>query len=276
MDAMDTVWASPRGLMSVSATMILSALAVIVINTPETMADFSSNLAAAYQVWSLDPENDGTGKTLEKSLANSLVMVSAIGAMTFGIVILYKYRCMKCLIGYMIFSSAFLLGLLGGMVASVGINKFRIPIDKGSFYFLVWNFAIVGVLAIFYQKGIPPYVAQAYLVLTSVLMAWQLSHFDEWTAWSLLVMLALYDLCAVLTPCGPLKFLVELMQRDDAPDMPGLLYEAALPADARRGGGRSNGGSGGNGSGDSNGQGSRSSSRSRSERRLCPRLQRMR
>ena len=53
-------------------------------------------------------------------------------------------------------------------------------------------------------------------------------------AWALLVMLALYDLCAVLTPCGPLKALVKLMSKDDAPDMPGLLYEARLPANATR------------------------------------------
>lgn len=47
-------------------------------------------------------------------------------------------------------------------------------------------------------------------------------------------MLALYDLCAVLSPCGPLKALVNEMQADDAPDMPGLLYEATLPAETRR------------------------------------------
>jgi hypothetical protein len=52
--------------------------------------------------------------------------------------------------------------------------------------------------------------------------------FDEWTCWSLLLMLALYDLCAVLTPCGPLKMLVGLMQERNEP-LPGLLYEANLP-----------------------------------------------
>ena len=42
-------------------------------------------------------------------------------------------------------------------------------------------------------------------------------------------MLALYDLCAVLTPCGPLKMLVGLMQERNEP-LPGLLYEANIPA----------------------------------------------
>jgi hypothetical protein len=43
-------------------------------------------------------------------------------------------------------------------------------------------------------------------------------------------LLALYDLFAVLSPCGPLKALVNLMQREDAPEMPGLLFEASLPS----------------------------------------------
>lgn len=65
-----------------------------------------------------------------------------------------------------------------------------------------------------------------------------LSHFDEWTAWTLLVMLALYDLCAVLTPCGPLKALVNAMQEEGSPDMPGLLYEAHLPPGTKKPGSR--------------------------------------
>jgi hypothetical protein len=48
------------------------------------------------------------------------------------------------------------------------------------------------------------------------------------------VMLALYDLCAVLSPCGPLKALVNLMQEKGSPEMPGLLYEAQLPAGTAR------------------------------------------
>jgi len=162
-------------------------------------------------------------------------MISVIGAMTFGIVLLYKYRCMKFLIGYMILSSSMLLGVLGGQLFDVAIEKYRLPIDKFSYYFIMYNFGLVGTIAIFYQKGVPMYITQSYLVATSVILAWQLSHFETWTTWSLLVCLALYDLCAVLTPCGPLKALVGLMQQEDAPDMPGLLYEAELPAEARRG-----------------------------------------
>ena len=143
-------------------------------------------------------------------------------------------RCMKLLIGYMIFSSASLLGFLGYYMGSIAINIYKIPIDTVSYFLIIYNFAVVGVAAIFFQRGIPSKITQMYLICTAVILAWHLSHFDDWTAWTLLVMLALYDLCAVLTPCGPLKALVNLMSEKDAPDMPGLLYEAQLPAGTQR------------------------------------------
>lgn len=141
---------------------------------------------------------------------------------------------MKCLIGYMVFASTALLGFLGSQMFMVAIQKYRIPLDWLTFVFVMYNFAITGVIAVFYQKGVPTYVNQGYLVLTSVIVAWQLSYFNEWMSWTLLIALALYDLCAVLTPCGPLKALVKEMSKDNAPSMPGLLYEAGLPDNAVR------------------------------------------
>lgn len=116
----------------------------------------------------------------------------------------------------------------------VAIQIYRLPVDKLSYFLVLWNFAVVGVLAIFFGRGIPKGVTQGYLISTSVILAWHLDYFDEYTTWTLLFMLALYDLCAVLTPCGPLKALVNLMSRDDAPELSGLLYKAELPPEAKR------------------------------------------
>jgi len=88
----------------------------------------------------------------------------------------------------------------------------------------------VGTIAIFWSNGVVHrWVTQGYLIASSVLVAWQLSQFDPWTAWILLVLLAFYDLFAVLTPCGPLKALINVMQKEGAPAMPpGLLFEARV------------------------------------------------
>ena len=212
--------------------MILSALAVVFINTEATLAQGAESMAAAYQYF--DTSNASTVETLFLSLLNGLIMVTVIGGMTFVIVLLYKYKCMWCLIGYMMFASTSLLGFLGGNIWYTAINIYNLPVDKFTFVMALWNFAAVGILAIFYGRGVPKFVTQAYLVATSVILAWHLSFFDDVMAWSLLFMLAMYDLCAVLTPCGPLKALVNLMSEEGAPEMPGLLYEAELPPEARR------------------------------------------
>jgi presenilin 1 len=219
----------------VALTMILSALAVVYVNTDETRAEGEQAMATAYQMWSINNSgSDSNGQALALSLANALVMVSVICCMTFVIVSIYRFKYMKCLIGYMIFSSGTLLGVLGGNLLQVAIQIYNIPVDKLSFYFFIVNFCLVGVLSVFWGQGIPKYITQAYLIATSVILAWHLSYFDDWTVWCLLFMLAIYDLCAVLTPCGPLKALVELMSQEDAPDMPGLLFEADLPPEAKR------------------------------------------
>jgi presenilin 1 len=217
----------------VTLTMILAAFAVVYVNDAETVANGQAAMANAYQVWHVDGSGP-TGATLATSLANAFVMVSVICAMTFAIVLLYRLKFMKCLIGYMMLCSSSLLGVLGANLVQTAISIYSIPVDKITFIFFMFNFAIVGVAAVFYGQGIPKVITQGYLIATSVILAWHISYFDDWTTWTLLLMLALYDLCAVLTPCGPLKALVYLMSKDDAPEMPGLLFEAELPPEAKR------------------------------------------
>lgn len=104
-------------------------------------------------------------------------------------------------------------------------QRYDVIIDWPTFAFLMLNFGLVGTFSIFYQNGIPRTVTQGYLIMVAVIMAWILTKLPVWTAWALLVMLALYDLCAVLTPCGPLNCLIQAAQQHRDP-IPGLLYEA--------------------------------------------------
>lgn len=216
----------------VAITMILSALAVVNFNTDETRAQGEAAFAQSYQV--LDLEEGNAAQNFGASVANVLIMVSVICCMTFVIVILYKYGCMKIFNGYMILVTTMLLGYFTSNMLIVAIQKYQIRFDKISFAYLMWNYAVVGVLAIFFHKGIPTLITQIYLVTSSVVLAWQLSYLNDWTAWTLLVGLALYDLFAVLSPYGPLRKLTQLMSRPGAQPLSGLLYEASLPVGVQR------------------------------------------
>lgn len=213
---------------SVFLTMVFSAFSVIFISTPESSAATEASLRQTYTFIKTNDDSNNATK-LGSSLVNALIIVSVICVMTFVIVLFYKYKCFKCLSGYMILSSTMILGLLASNVSGVAVDRYQIPIDMPSFYFIMANFAIVGVLCIIAPQGaVPIYMNQFYLAATSVIVAWHFARFDPWTAWVLLIMLALYDLFAVLTPWGPLRALVNLMQRDDSPMIPGLLYEASI------------------------------------------------
>ncbi|TFJ85532.1 hypothetical protein NSK_003042 [Nannochloropsis salina CCMP1776] len=214
----------------VALTMFLASL--VVVNVAFATEDQGVSVYAIDDGDADGKGGDSNSVKLGKSLVNALTIVGVICGATFVVVLLYKFRCMKCLFGYMALSSTMLLGLMGGLLWYTALIRWDLPCDYFTFVIVLYNFAFVGVVAIFYQKGIPTWVTQGYLVMISVIMAWQLSRFEEWTGWALLVVLALYDLCAVLTPCGPLRYLVGLMQEYNEP-MPGLLYEAELPGHAR-------------------------------------------
>ena len=97
-----------------------------------------------------------------------------------------------------------------------------IPIDTVSMSFIMYNFAIGGCLAIFWQgkivKPIKKIFMDFYLISISILMAYIFSQFSqlggELLVWSILVALAFYDLCAVLSPCGLLKLLLKVVSSD--------------------------------------------------------------
>ncbi len=111
--------------------------------------------------------------------------------------------------------------LLGNLIL-----RFQILVDWLSLVFFLANFGSLGCFVIFFTA--PSIVKQFYLVCVSVIMAWSLSKLPEWSNWTILVALALYDLFAVLSPCGPLKALVEMSQSRNEP-IPGLVYEADAP-----------------------------------------------
>ncbi|KAG1689022.1 hypothetical protein DVH05_002905 [Phytophthora capsici] len=206
----------------VCVTMIIASLVVVNYRSSSIEASMST-----YLVYGDSGSNSSsTGSGIGESLVNALVIIGAIALLTFGMALLYKYNCMKFLSGYIMFASTAILSFVGGQLVDEIVNdQFGWAVDWPSFLFVMINFGFVGVISIFYQKGTPKFVQNGYLVMVSVILAWEFSMWPEWTTITFCVMFACYDLCAVLTPCGPLKYLIGLIQEKQAP-LPGLLYEA--------------------------------------------------
>lgn len=206
----------------VSICMLMVVMLVSVLNSSS-----SSSAATVGSIATIAYDENSSDSSWDKfigALLNSLAFVAVITLATFVMVLLFYLRCVKFLKYYMGFSAFVVLGFLGGEIALFLIEDFNIPIDCFTFLIVLFNFAAVGVLAVFISK-MAILVTQGYLVLIGMLVAYWFTLLPEWTTWALLVALALYDLAAVLLPVGPLRLLVELaISRDE--DIPALVYEA--------------------------------------------------
>ena len=155
---------------------------------------------------------------------NAAVFVGFVTAMTFALFLLFKYRLGKVIWAYMGFSGFLIFGMLGGNICMQLLQKLDVAVDMVTVSVALWNFTVGGVLLTFFWHG-PLLAKQGYLISVSVIVSFYFSNIPEWTTWSMLVAMALYDLYAVLTPNGPLRLMVELAQeRDEA--IPALVYES--------------------------------------------------
>ncbi|KAL4085592.1 hypothetical protein PRIC1_014928 [Phytophthora ramorum] len=206
----------------VSIAIISSSLAATYISDPAMKQAMTTYMY--YQ--DIDSSAMSTAEKTEEALFNALLVIVFIAFLTFGIVLLYKCNGMHLFAGYCMLYSAALLGLMGSkLVVIVLCHNLHWVVDGVSLTVVMYNFAMVGVLSIFYQKGIPGIVERGYLIVSSVIVAWQLAQLPEWSVWMLLLLLGFWDLFAVLSPVGPLRCLVDLVQEKGTP-IQGLLFEA--------------------------------------------------
>lgn len=140
----------------------------------------------------------------------------------------------KVIYGYMAFAGFGIFFVLVGTILLQLLVTAQIPLDAFSFIFMLYNFSVsqcvvscsqpcplsatqrrsasdvtvdwqvVGVIALFFGPA-PTMMKQGYLIVTGVVTAHMFTFIPEWSTWVLLLAMALYDLCAVLTPHGPLK-----------------------------------------------------------------------
>lgn len=207
-----------------SPVSICMLLVVLLVYSLSSSTSSSAPVRTAANLVYLENPSDSTTQKLEGALLNAAVFVILIAVVTFLLVLLYYYNFTNFLKNYMRFSTFFVLGTMGGSIFLSIIQHFSIPVDSITCFILLFNFTILGVMSIF-SNGVPIFLRQAYMVLCGIIVASWFTKLPEWTTWTLLVALAVYDLVAVLVPGGPLKILVELASSRDE-ELPALVYEA--------------------------------------------------
>lgn len=165
--------------------------------------------------------NNNTSKKILISLKDAFSFLFQMILITTVVSALFIFSCVKTLAGLYVVLMLLLLSYFSYMTLYKIISVYNIPFDKLSTIVFIWNVVVVG-LAVIFWKG-PIKIQQYYLVFVSSLMAYNLSQFGEWTTWIILVLLAIWDLVAVLCPFGPLRLLLKHSEENQQ-EIPALLY----------------------------------------------------
>uniref|UniRef100_A0AC34G1U0 Presenilin n=1 Tax=Panagrolaimus sp. ES5 TaxID=591445 RepID=A0AC34G1U0_9BILA len=205
----------------------VSLCMALVIFTMNTIGYFSRDDGVYLVYTPFHKKTDNTAEKIAMSFGNAFIVLGVVVVMTSILIGLYYFRFYKVIHGWLLLSTVMLLSMFTTIYLQQVFETYNMAVDYITYCFFLWNFAVMGMICI-HWKG-PLYLQQAYLITVSALMALILiKYMPDWTVWTVLGLISIWDLVAVLCPHGPLRMLVEISQQRNEPIFPALIYSSTV------------------------------------------------
>ncbi|KAI6215252.1 Presenilin [Aphelenchoides besseyi] len=213
----------------------VSLCMLLVIVAMQTIGYFSRDDGVYLIYTPFIKPTDGASELFLMTLGNVLILlvVVIVSSLAFDwlvsvsllqVIELFDFKVIS---GSLIMSSVVILGMINAIYIEQLMKNYNQTLDLLTYLFLVWNLAILGMICVHWKA--PQRLQQAYLVMMCALMALVfIKHLPEWTVWAVLVVLAIWDLVAVLCPNDSLRVLVETAQERNKPIFPTQTYSTTV------------------------------------------------
>lgn len=166
------------------------------------------------------------------SIAVASVLLGFVVVATVAFVALFRFRWRKTMNALVITSFALVWAAFCGffLVSIASANG----IDWITTTFVAVNFSGVGVYEVFFAVDETTLLGSWYLITLGAMVAYPLARLPDVTLLFFLILLCVWDVLAVCTPCGPLRYALAIQQErvwmaeDDFTLPRGMVYRASL------------------------------------------------
>ena len=148
-----------------------------------------------------EKKESSTGSRIGSAILMAVVFLIMLVLITFCMAIIIIYEFQRLIKAFFIFSFLIYFAILGTAYLCVAVRQYNIPIDWITVVVIMWNYTGLG-LVVFFING-PKIVKQAYLIILSSNVALVLILIiPDWSAWVLVIVMAIWDCYAVLHQTG--------------------------------------------------------------------------
>ncbi|CAI5439596.1 unnamed protein product [Caenorhabditis angaria] len=159
----------------------------------------------------------------QESPLMAIIVFGFITVATWLGVMCYKFKLYTAIRIYLMLNTAMTFYVFAFLQIRRIFESLSIPISKITIFFVLFNFASLGMFVVHWKSSIR--LNQFYLITMAALTSlFILYNLPDWTVWLVLVAMSLWDLFAVLAPCGPLQMLIKTARRRGDSKFPAILY----------------------------------------------------